>query len=120
MDELKIGVEYLIFDEQAEKSQTSFKGYYLGRNPVETPWYFDASKPEGHVFVRRVDGRGIEIYCTRSDNLRLLWYDDGSDGPSWPAGFRVSKVDVKLSKSEKVYLESRLNVYELNKEKIAA
>ena len=110
--ELKVGREYKIFNYEAEKSQTSFKGIYIGHNPLTTSGFQKIRALEGHVFVKRNNEGELEFYCSRTEKgLELRWYSDGDDGPDWPAGFRAEKVDVKLSESEIKYLQNRLNAW---------
>lgn len=108
--EPRIGEEYLIFTGGSEKS---FEGFYAGKKPVKTPWYQEPQAPEGHMFARRDEDGQIEIYCTREDKLQLWWNSDGEDGPEWPAGFKVSRVDIKLSELETKYLQERIDAWKL-------
>ncbi|MBS3086299.1 hypothetical protein J4422_01205 [Candidatus Pacearchaeota archaeon] len=111
--EPKVGEEYLLYDGQSERKQTSFEGIYLGMNPVKNRNPFvSAEGPEGHIFARLNEEGEAEVYCTYSDErkLTLMWYSDGEDGPEWPAGFSVSRVDRdKISQRELEYLVQRLN-----------
>jgi len=111
--ELKVGEEYQIFDWKAEKSQTSFNGFYIGKNSLTTPRFSELKKPEGHTFVRDNEGQ-LEFYCirdTENQGPKFVWYSDGDDGPEWPAGFKVDKVNFTPTKEEKQYLEERMKRY---------
>mgnify|MGYP003393963357 CR=1 FL=1 len=111
----RAGKKYQLFDGPSSKDQSSFKGFYIGMNEAPTLWFMSRHYPEGHVFVRKDKENQIEIYCTGTEEVpKLGWFSDGDDGPSWPAGFGVNKVDVKLSKLEEAYLRGRLEIYELN------
>ena len=103
----KMGEEYLL-DLSCEKFVEAF---YIGKNRVETHWYQNPVGPEGHTFARIGEDGKIEFYHTRSLDKKLLlwWNSDGDDGPSWPAGFRVSRVKVDPSDAQRGYLEGRLN-----------
>jgi len=103
----KIGEECLLYN----GGDKSFNGFYIGSFPVKTQWYIEAPNPEGDIFTRK-NGEEIEIYPTREEFLTERWFSDGDDGPYWPAGIKVEKIDVELSDLEKVYLEGRLKVYE--------
>lgn len=108
--ELEIGKEYLIFDGEAQRKQKSFRGFYIGKNELRTPWFQQLVGAEGHTFIKSGGGH-LEVYCSREDNLQLLWYSDGEDGPERPAGFPVERVYVRLSELEIGYLKSRLNAW---------
>ena len=101
----EFGKEYLIYN-----SELSLKAFYLGINPVKTPAYFRILQPEGHTFARINENKEMENYCTRTSEpkILLMWNSDGEDGPSWPAGFPVSKVISNLSKLEKDYISERI------------
>ena len=114
----EVGVEYQLFDGESEKSQSSFTGIYIGKNPTtETAsWGLSAlGVPEGHVFIRRNRSRVAEIFYTGTSEskLTLSWYSDGDDGPEWPAGFLVSKLDDQyISGQVRGYLQERLGKFE--------
>ena len=111
------GREYSLFNWERAKSQSSFKGIYIGRNPVENInsdylLFNEPEKPEGHTFARLNDKGEVEVYCTFSggEELKLMWHSDGDDGPEWPAGFEVIKIDnSKIRKSELEYLARMLS-----------
>ena len=110
--EIKVGEEYQIYDDKAVKTQTSFEGFYIGKNPILTNHWSRIERPEGYTFIKRNGEGELEVYCNRSEKgLKLMWYSDGEDGPEWPAGFPVEKVDVKLSELEMEYLQSRFNAW---------
>jgi len=111
MDLKDIQPRYGEFYDLVEYSKNSFNGYdnlkgiYIGFNPNVTKWFEDIDSPEGYVFVARTgEDNGFKVYCTRSDRLKEDWLSDGDDGPEYPIGIRVSKVEVKLKDSERVYL----------------
>ena len=120
------GKEYMLFDSESEKEQKSFEGIYIGKNPIVTisPWFMTNSKtPEGHTFIRRSSEGRPEIYFTgtEEESIGLRWYSDGEDGPDWPAGFSVHKLDSEyLSGPEKDSLEERLKRFEEQKHGRAA
>ncbi len=95
------GKDYLL----CSGAEQSFHGVYIGKNAVETHEFRRLLRPEGHIFVREGKG-GLEVYCTRNDEekITLMWNSDGEDGPSWPAGFFVERLDMNLTDPEKEYL----------------
>ena len=120
--ELVVGEEYLLFDLESEKHQNSFKGIYIGQNPVDKKnrlpfgiFRTNPRRPEGNTFVRFNTKREVEVYCDCSNERRVLlnWYSEGDDGPDWPAGFRVEKVASNCSSRNEIeYLAERIKRFE--------
>jgi hypothetical protein len=106
----ELGRKYDLFCE-VDKPEDSFEGFYMGIRPVKTFIFSKLSRPEGHIFVRKTNERTLELYCTRTSEqtIAIKWASDGDDGPEWPLGFAVEKVDVRLSQQEREYLEDRIN-----------
>ena len=69
-----VGNDYQLFDGESAKTQSSFKGIYIGMNPVFTrnKWaqLFEPVKPEGHLFLTRGKEGKPEVYCTFSDERK--------------------------------------------------
>ncbi|MHA2061591.1 MAG: hypothetical protein ACW963_04795 [Candidatus Sifarchaeia archaeon] len=103
------GTEYLL----CAGAENSFKAIYIGRNPVETPEFIRSIRPEGHVFVR-IGEKGLELYCARTseEELTFMWYNEGFDGPYWPAGLQVGRDHTELSDLEKAYLNGLIRKLE--------
>lgn len=95
-------------------SEKSVKGFYLGFIPNKTDWYFKIDSPEGHLFVSKKD-KGMEFYCTRENGLEETWLSEGDDGPDWPVGIPVGRIEMKLKNQERTYLEQIVNKWLLKK-----
>ena len=93
------------YSSKAFDGYNRFKGIYIGFNPNETEWFYKIDSLEGYVFAARTgENNEFEIYCSRSDELKEDWLSEGDDGPEYPIGIQVSKVEVKLRDSEIEYL----------------
>jgi len=88
------------------------KGFYLGKKPVETPFWQEPEKPEGNIFVSYENDQ-LKIYNTNSLVEKGEWNCDGSDDPTYYVGMRVTDVTkkAKLSPMEKEFLINQINTW---------
>ncbi len=112
----EMGKEYNLYI-QIQRVEENIKAFYIGVNPVKTDFCSKIYYPEGHTFVRMNDKKEFEIYCTRNldEKLLLMWNSDGEDGPCWPAGFQISKVECELSNLEREYLLEKMQNWSVRK-----
>ena len=81
-----------------------FKGIYIGFLPNETLWFSKIDFPEGYVFAVKSNDGEFVLYCHREDKLSETWLSDGDDGPEYPMGISVSRLDRILNINEQNYL----------------
>ena len=113
IDNPQHGGRYLLYSEShtPTNEHESFEGFYLGKRPVKTPSWTKIKHPEGHIFVRK-KGNQLEIYCTRSHELKEM--QESEDG-EWgePIGIPVVKLEKpNFSQGEKAYLNERIKMWE--------
>jgi hypothetical protein len=86
------------------------EAFYIGKKPVETPWYLEPKKAEGNIFISIIDNN-LKIFCTGSTREKGIWYCDGDDDPCYFAGIKADNrtKSIKLSKLEQEYLINKIN-----------
>jgi hypothetical protein len=97
----QIGKIYRIYDEESKHRDYSFKAFYIGKKPVETPWFMEPQKPEGDIFASTNNKGQIDVYCTLNSSMPITKFF---------GGFPVSKImNFKPSKLEQEYLSNKIN-----------
>lgn len=80
-------------------------GIYLGHTPETRRLHGGSFNGEGHLFARRERGGELSFYL--GCNLKMEYWSDGDDEPSYAVGINVWKTDrIKLTPSERDYVIS--------------
>ncbi len=82
---------------------------YIGHKHSDTPCYQRLTSAEGHLFAYISPKGSLELYTIRTNDSSVpqMWHSEGEDGPDWPRGIPVEKLnleDIRMSGSEKEYL----------------
>ena len=79
------------------KHVSTFKVFYIGFKPIETPWYLKLLKPEGHLFVNFLNNRfNLFTYLEYSGSETYL-SDGGYYDPSYSIGFHVERINYNFN-----------------------